>query len=95
MTDDAPVIEVRTYRAVSGGRDESLEILRSEGQREPLKTAVYGGAEWTSDLEAKIMPLLESYGAVVVDDSVGCATDAGAVILGGPIGGGTDVQSVQ
>jgi haloalkane dehalogenase len=48
-----------------------LRAFPGEASREPLKAAFYGGPDWTDDLEAKVMPLLDHYGAVVVDDTVG------------------------
>jgi hypothetical protein len=50
--------------------DQTFVWLRgfpTEGQREPLKAAFYEGVAWTSDLEARVIPLLESYAAVVVN----------------------------
>ena len=37
--------------------------------REPMKERFYKGALWKAELEELLMPMLESYGAVVVDDS--------------------------
>jgi hypothetical protein len=39
--------------------------------REPLKQAFYGGREWTGRLEKQLMPLLEDYTAVTVEDRDG------------------------
>jgi hypothetical protein len=39
--------------------------------REPLKQAFYGGREWTERLEEKLMPLLEDYTAITVEDRDG------------------------
>jgi hypothetical protein len=36
--------------------------------RDQLKRAFYEGPEWTSELQAKPMPLLEEYGSVLVED---------------------------
>jgi hypothetical protein len=48
-----------------------LRAFPDEASREPLKSAFYEGPEWTGELEAKVMPLLDGYGAVVVADTAG------------------------
>lgn len=57
-------------------REDYLEFVwlrgfPDEASREPLKAAFYEGAEWLGGLEAEIMPLLDDYSAVVVEDAVG------------------------
>jgi hypothetical protein len=39
--------------------------------REPMKAAFYEGKLWKSELERVLMPMLEKYEAVVVDDPEG------------------------
>jgi hypothetical protein len=48
-----------------------LRAFPNEASRSPLKSAFYEGPEWTGQLEASIMPLLQDYGAVVVEDTIG------------------------
>lgn len=48
-----------------------LRAFPDEASRAPLKSAFYDGPGWTGELEAKVMPLLDHYGAVVVEDTVG------------------------
>jgi len=36
--------------------------------REPLKAQFYDGELWTTELEQTVMPMLEKYEVVVVDD---------------------------
>lgn len=37
--------------------------------REPMKARFYEGALWKSELEAKLMPMIEKYDVVLVDDA--------------------------
>ncbi len=39
--------------------------------REPMKSKFYEGELWKHELEGQLLPLLESYAAVVVEDSDG------------------------
>lgn len=39
-----------------------------EDSRESLRTAFYDGTEWLGSLEAQVMPRLDAYSAVLVDD---------------------------
>lgn len=48
-----------------------LRAFPDEASREPLRAAFYQGPEWTGGLEAKVMPLLDEYGAFVVEDAAG------------------------
>lgn len=48
-----------------------LRAFPDEASRAPLKSAFYDGPDWTGELEAKVMPLLDEYRAVVVQDIVG------------------------
>lgn len=45
-----------------------LRGFPDEASRTPLKAAFYGGAEWLGGLEAEILPMLDDYAEVVVDD---------------------------
>lgn len=47
-----------------------LRAFPDEASREPLKGAFYEGPDWLDGLEAQILPLLDDYSAVVVEDSV-------------------------
>jgi hypothetical protein len=54
--------------------DETFVWLRAfpdDASRESLKSAFYGGSEWTNSLAPVVLPLLDKYDAVVVDDSLG------------------------
>ncbi len=48
-----------------------LRGFSDEARREPLKAAFYQGADWHGGLEGQIMPLLDAYSAVVVEDTAG------------------------
>lgn len=39
--------------------------------REPMKAKFYEGALWKNELEARLMPMLEKYEVVLVDDAEG------------------------
>lgn len=57
-------------------REDDVEFVwlrgfPDEASREPLKAAFYEGPEWVGGLEAEIMPLLDGYSAIVVEDAVG------------------------
>jgi hypothetical protein len=39
--------------------------------REPMKAAFYDGPLWKGELEAKLMPMIEKYDVVLVEDEVG------------------------
>ena len=45
-----------------------LRGFPDEASRAPLKAAFYGGADWLGSLEEKILPMLDDYAAVVVQD---------------------------
>jgi hypothetical protein len=62
-----------------------LRGFPDEASREPLKAAFYEGAGWLGGLEAEIMPLLDDYPAVVVEDTVGpvVALAGGRVVTAG------------
>jgi hypothetical protein len=45
-----------------------LRGFPDEASREPLKAAFYEGPDWLGRLEPLIMPLLDAYSAVVVED---------------------------
>src|ERR1700677_3103412 len=100
----AGVIEVRSYRAKQGMREELLKLLHSrafplhrtlgmkvlgpfptreddvgfvwlrgfpdEASRDSLKAAFYEGPDWLDGLEAQILPMLDEYSAIVVEDTV-------------------------
>ena len=42
-----------------------------EASREPMKARFYEGELWKRELENLLMPMLESYAVVVVDDGAG------------------------
>jgi hypothetical protein len=48
-----------------------LRAFPDEASRQPMKDAFYQGEPWTSELEAVMMPLIDSYSAVAVEDSIG------------------------
>ena len=45
-----------------------LRAFPDGASRDTLKPAFYEGPEWTSELERLLMPLLEDYAAVLVED---------------------------
>lgn len=47
-----------------------LRGFPDEASREPLKAAFYEGPDWLNGLEAEILPLLDDYSVVVVEDSL-------------------------
>jgi hypothetical protein len=57
------IIEMRTYRFMRGFPD-----LPS---REPMKAQFYEGPLWKGELEKVLMPMLEKYEVVVVEDADG------------------------
>ena len=99
------IIEMRTYKTVSGKRPEFLEIFRQRSvpahielgmailgpflsvedpdtfffmrgfpdlaSREMLKAKFYKSELWKNELENVLMPMLENYTDVVVDDPDG------------------------
>ena len=48
-----------------------LRAFPEEASRDELKRAFYEGPEWTGELEELLMPLLEEYAAVLVEDHDG------------------------
>jgi hypothetical protein len=48
-----------------------LRAFPSGACRDALKRAFYEGPEWTGELEERLMPLLEDYGSVLVEDRDG------------------------
>ena len=46
-----------------------LRGFPDEASREPLKAAFYEGSDWLGGLEAEILPMLDDYTAVVVQDT--------------------------
>jgi len=46
-----------------------LRGFPDEASREALKAAFYQGADWLGGLEAEILPMLDGYAAVVVQDT--------------------------
>lgn len=42
-----------------------------EASREPMKARFYEGALWKDELEQQLMPMIEQYDAVVVEDADG------------------------
>ena len=49
-----------------------LRSFPSLEDRERMKNAFYGGPEWTGELEAIAMPLLDSYDVILCETSPGC-----------------------
>ncbi|HEX6736632.1 MAG TPA: NIPSNAP family protein [Vicinamibacteria bacterium] len=45
--------------------------------REPMKSQFYDGPLWKGELEARLMPMLEKYEVVLVEDTVGLMADLG------------------
>lgn len=45
-----------------------LRGFPDESSREPLKAEFYEGRDWLDRLEAQVLPLLDDYSAVVVED---------------------------
>ena len=45
-----------------------MRIFPDLARRNPMKEAFYEGQLWKSELEHVLMPMIESYDAVVVDD---------------------------
>ncbi len=48
-----------------------LRAFPDGSSRQPMKDAFYQGEPWVSELEAVMMPLIDDYSAIAVDDSVG------------------------
>jgi uncharacterized protein YciI len=46
-----------------------LRGFPNEASREPLNASFYEGADWLGGLEAEILPMLDGYAAVVVQDT--------------------------
>jgi hypothetical protein len=46
-----------------------LRGFPDEASREPLKATFYEGADWLGGLEEEILPILDGYAAVVVQDT--------------------------
>lgn len=97
------IVEMRTYRAKPGLRDEFLRICRAKmipacvengmkilgpfvsiddpdtfffmrgfpdrHSHEPMKTRFHEGALWTNELKPLLLPMLDNYDVVVVDDA--------------------------
>jgi len=42
--------------------------------RDPMKSAFYDGELWKGELEAVLMPMIERYEAVLVEDTMGLAS---------------------
>jgi hypothetical protein len=54
--------------------DQTLVWLRAfpdADRRDPMKDAFYGGELWLEEMETLIMPLIEHFESVLVEDSVG------------------------
>lgn len=48
-----------------------LRAFPTGASRDALKSAFYEGPEWTGHLEQQLMPLLDDYGSVLVEDHDG------------------------
>jgi hypothetical protein len=69
------IVEMRTYRTKPGTRDEFLRIFRSKSipahltpSREPMTAQFSEGELWKKELEGVLMPMLEKYEVVLVED---------------------------
>lgn len=54
--------------------DSTLVWLRAfpdADSREPMKEAFYGGDLWLGEMESVVMPLIERYESILVQDTVG------------------------
>jgi hypothetical protein len=45
-----------------------LRAFPAQASREAMRRAFYEGPEWTQELEEQLMPLLDSYASVLVED---------------------------
>jgi len=52
-----------------------LRSFPSLEERERMKTAFYEGELWKDELEAIVMPMLESFDVVLCETSAGCVFD--------------------
>jgi hypothetical protein len=48
-----------------------LRAFPARASREVMRRAFYEGLEWTEELEGQLMPLLDSYASVLVEDRDG------------------------
>lgn len=48
-----------------------MRSFADEESREPMKARFYGGRLWKEELEGVVMPMLERYDVVIVDDPEG------------------------
>jgi hypothetical protein len=48
-----------------------LRAFRGRADRETMRKAFYEGPEWTQELEGRLMPLLDGYASVLVEDRDG------------------------
>ena len=70
------IVEMRTYRLKPGTRERYPEAFRMRGfadlaSRDALKSRFYEDELWKNGLEALLMPLIERYDVVVVEDRDG------------------------
>jgi len=52
-----------------------LRSFPSLEERDRMKDAFYGGEAWKNELEAIMMPLLDSYDVILCETSAGCVFD--------------------
>lgn len=48
-----------------------LRAFPTHASKDALKRAFYEGPDWTRELEGRLMPLLDDYSAVLVEDRGG------------------------
>ena len=67
------IIEMRTYKTKPGLRAEFLEMrgFPDLASRGPVKAKFYEGPLWKGELENIMLPMLEKYDVVVVEDADG------------------------
>ena len=50
-----------------------MRVFPDARAREPMRAAFYEGSLWKEELEAQLLPLLETYDVVLVEDDLGIA----------------------
>jgi hypothetical protein len=72
VSDPTPTGHASARTVPVSRRQRHLCVVTSvpgENEPRPTQARVYEGPEWIGELEAKLMPLLEEYGSVLVEDS--------------------------
>ena len=76
------IVEMRTYKLKPGMRERFLQVFRTQSvpehrrlgmkilgpSREPLKASFYEGELWKRELENVLMPMIDRYDVVLVED---------------------------